>query len=111
MEIVIRRGVREKMKWLTEMLVVVAVSCMVMLHCLEDKSEVRQPELVRIDITHVVTPDERNVHDIARKYLREYPELDYPRVVFAIRHVNGMLDNKRALKCGDRITIPLLLKR
>ncbi len=101
------------MKWLTEMLLVVAVAIMVMLHCMEDSvKEVRQPELVRIDITHVVTPDERNVHDIARKYLKQYPEeLDYPRVVFAIRHVNGMLDGGKALKCGDHITVPLLFKK
>ena len=109
--IVIRRGVREKMKWLQEMLLVLAVAVMVILHCLEDRAkEVNQPELVRINVTHVVTPAEESVHDIARKYidLHKGPK-DYARFVFAIKHVNGLLENPRAIQSGDRIIIPLLI--
>lgn len=109
--IAIRRGVREKMKWITEMLLVLAVAVMVMLHCMEDDvKEIKQPELVRINVVHVVTPAEETVHDVARKYidLHKGPN-DYARFVFAIKHVNGMLDNPRAIRTGDRLTIPLLI--
>jgi hypothetical protein len=113
MENVIRRGVREKMKWVTQMLLVVAVSIMVMLHCMKDEvKQVEKPELVRIDIMHVVNPSEESVHDIARKYIDMHKgPNDYARFVFAIKHVNGLLDNPRALRTGDRIIIPLLVHK
>lgn len=101
------------MKWLTEMLLVVAVSVMVMLHCMQEEiKEVEKPELVRINVMHVVTPAEETVHDIARKYIEMHKgPNDYARFVFAIKHVNGLLDNPRALNTGDRIIIPLLVHK
>ena len=113
MENVIRRGVREKMKWLTQMLLVVAVSAIVTLHCMKDEAkQVEKPELVRINVMHVVIPAEETVHDIARKYIDMHKgPNDYARFVFAIKHVNGLLDNPRALHTGDRIIIPLLVNK
>lgn len=101
------------MKWLTQMLLVVAVSVMVMLHCMKDEvKQVEQPELVRINVMHVVTPAEETVHDIARKYIDMHKgPNDYARFIFAIKHVNGLLDNPRALHAGDRIIIPLLVHK
>lgn len=101
------------MKWLKEMLFVVAVSIMVLLHCMKDEAkQVDKPELVRINVMHVVTPAEETVHDIARKYIDMHKgPNDYARFVFAIKHVNGLLDNPRALHTGDRIIIPLLVNK
>lgn len=112
--IVIRRGVEEKMKYkLLQMVMVFAAAVITMIACTKETEEkVKQPELVRINVMHVVTPAERTVHDIARKYidLHKGPN-DYARFVFTIRHINGMLENPRALQTGDRIIIPLLVEQ
>lgn len=97
------------LKKLAQIFLVLAVAAVVMVQCTKDE-KVKQPELVRINVVHVVTPAERTVHDIARKYidLHKGPN-DYARFIFAIKHINGMLDTPRTLQAGDRIIIPLLV--
>ena len=100
------------MSKMLQMFLVLAIAVVVMIVYTKEEEKVKQPELVRINVMHVVTPAERTVHDIARKYidLHKGPN-DYARFVFAIRHVNGMLETPRALQTGDRIIIPLLVQQ